>query len=91
MTTVSVTDELLRRRPVWQSFIGGKFVEDESTETFDVLEAATGELLARVAVANTETVDRAVRDARRAFEESWRFVSPQGTRCTDARRCGTHS
>jgi acyl-CoA reductase-like NAD-dependent aldehyde dehydrogenase len=72
-----VTDELLRRRPLWQSFIGGTFVEEESPETFDVLEAATGELLARVAIANVEMVDRAVKDARRAYEESWRYLSPK--------------
>ncbi len=77
MKTMSVTEELLQHRPLWQSFIGGKFVEDSTAETFDVLEAATGELLARVAIANEETVDRAVRDARRAFEESWRSISPK--------------
>jgi acyl-CoA reductase-like NAD-dependent aldehyde dehydrogenase len=72
-----LTDDLLRRRPLWQSFIGGKFVEEETSQTFDVLEAATGELLARVAIADDDMVDRAVKDARRAYEESWRYLSPK--------------
>lgn len=72
-----VTDALLGRRPLWQSFIGGKFVDEEGPETFDVLEAATGELLARVAIASADMVDRAVKDARRAYEELWRHLSPK--------------
>jgi acyl-CoA reductase-like NAD-dependent aldehyde dehydrogenase len=68
------TDELLDERPVWGSFIAGAFVEGEN-DTFDVLECSTGRRLARVANASPATVDRAVADARRAYEEFWRDMS----------------
>ena len=84
MTTVSAfergespkTDALLSTRPVWGSFINGSFVEGE-TDTFDVLESATGRPLARVANASVETVNRAVADSRRAYDEGWRDMSPR--------------
>jgi acyl-CoA reductase-like NAD-dependent aldehyde dehydrogenase len=83
MTTVAVpgrtvpgTDALLADRPVWGSFIAGAFVQGES-DTFDVLESSTGGLLARVANASVETVNRAVADSRRAYEEVWRDMSPR--------------
>jgi acyl-CoA reductase-like NAD-dependent aldehyde dehydrogenase len=64
-------------RPLWGSFVGGGFVDDPSPETFDVIEAATGRPLARVASASVETVDAAVLDARRAHDEVWRSMSPK--------------
>jgi acyl-CoA reductase-like NAD-dependent aldehyde dehydrogenase len=73
---VPVTDTLLKARPVWGSFIGGAFVEGE-TDTFEVLEAATGRPLARVANASADTVAAAVADSRRAYEEGWRDLSPR--------------
>ena len=76
-TKSSVTDALLLRRPVWQSFIGGAFVEDVADTTFDVLEAANGQPLARVAIASDEMVARAVMDSRRAYEDVWRYLSPK--------------
>jgi acyl-CoA reductase-like NAD-dependent aldehyde dehydrogenase len=71
---VPVTDALLKARPLWGSFIGGAFVEGE-TDSFEVLEAATGRPLARVANASAETVAAAVADSRRAYEEGWRDLS----------------
>jgi len=71
-----VTDEILRGRPIWGSFIGGAFVEGE-TDTFEVLEAATGRSMARVANASADTVAAAVADSRRAYEEDWRDRSPR--------------
>lgn len=73
---VRVTDALLEARPVWGSFIGGAFVEGESS-TFDVLEAATGRPLAKVANSDVDTVAAAVADSRRAYEEGWRDLSPR--------------
>jgi acyl-CoA reductase-like NAD-dependent aldehyde dehydrogenase len=61
---------------VWGSFIAGAFVQGES-DTFDVLESSTGGLLARVANASVEAVNRAVADSRRAYEEVWRDMSPR--------------
>ena len=68
------TDALLAERRVWGSFISGAFVKDEG-DTFEVLEASTGRVLAHVARASDDTVRAAVADARRAFEEHWRDTS----------------
>jgi acyl-CoA reductase-like NAD-dependent aldehyde dehydrogenase len=73
-TSAAVTDALLRARPVWGSMIAGSFLEGEP-DTFEVLEAASARPLARVAQASVEVVDRAVADARRAYEEGWRDLS----------------
>ncbi len=75
-TAPPATDVLLNRRPLWGSYISGSFVEGED-DTFEVLEASTGRPLARVANASVATVDRAVTDSRRAYEEGWRDTSPR--------------
>ncbi len=72
----AATDALLTQRPLWGSFIEGSFVEGES-DTFEVLESANGRVLARVANASLDTVNRAVADSRRAYEEGWRDMSPR--------------
>ncbi len=76
-TKSSVTDALLLRRPVWQSFIGGAFIDDSTGATFEVLEASNAQPLARVAIASDAQVDRAVMDSRRAYEDVWRYLSPK--------------
>jgi acyl-CoA reductase-like NAD-dependent aldehyde dehydrogenase len=73
----SITDELLRHRPVWGSFIGGSFVDTDGADTFEVLEAVNGRPLARVVAADDEMVNRAVMDSRRAYEDTWRQLSPK--------------
>jgi phenylacetaldehyde dehydrogenase len=50
-------------------FIDGEWVEAASGRTFDTPNPATGETLARVAEGDAEDINRAVRAARRAFEE----------------------
>ena len=50
-------------------YIGGAFVASTSGETFETLDPATNRPLARVARGRTEDVDRAVRAARKAFDE----------------------
>ena len=75
--TSSVTDALLRARPVWSAFIDGAFVPVGDGETFDVLEAATGQCLARVNVSSDDTVDRAVANSRHAYETTWHRLSPK--------------
>ena len=57
-------------------FIGGKFVEPHSKKWFDTINPATEEKLADVAEADAEDVDRAVKEARRAYEKVWRKISP---------------
>jgi acyl-CoA reductase-like NAD-dependent aldehyde dehydrogenase len=55
-------------------WIGGEFVE--ASETRELVEPATGEALARTAVASTEDVDRAVDAARGALAGDWHKTSP---------------
>jgi 5-carboxymethyl-2-hydroxymuconate semialdehyde dehydrogenase len=63
--------------PVRKMLIDGKWVEAASGKTFDTLNPATGEVLARVAEGDAEDVDRAVRAARRAFDGGpWRRMRP---------------
>jgi phenylacetaldehyde dehydrogenase len=58
-------------------FIDGKFVNAASGKTFPVYNPATGEVMAHVPEAESEDVDRAVRAARRAFDEGpWSKMSP---------------
>ena len=48
-------------------FIDGRFTDGIAGRTFDVVNPADGSLLARVAVAGSEDIDRAVDAAQRAF------------------------
>jgi aldehyde dehydrogenase (NAD+) len=56
--------------------IGGAWVEAASGKTFDTLNPATGEVLARIPEGDVEDIDRAVRAARFAFENEWSRVKP---------------
>ncbi|MDH3214171.1 MAG: aldehyde dehydrogenase family protein, partial [Myxococcales bacterium] len=57
--------------------IGGRFVPAASGETFAVENPAREETIARVARGGAEDIDRAVKAARRAFEEGpWRRANP---------------
>jgi 4-(gamma-glutamylamino)butanal dehydrogenase len=63
--------------PRSRAFIDGEFVDAASGETFDCINPATGEVLARVAAGDAEDVDRAVRAGRRAFEAGdWSEADP---------------
>jgi len=55
--------------PERRMLIDGKWVSSASGKTFETLNPATGEVLARVAEGDAEDVDRAVRTARRAFDD----------------------
>jgi acyl-CoA reductase-like NAD-dependent aldehyde dehydrogenase len=58
-------------------FIGGRWVDSTSGKTFDTIDPATGEVLARVAEAGPEDVDRAVAAARKSFDSGvWRSLPP---------------
>ena len=60
-----------------QLLIDGKLVDAASGKTFPVYNPATGALLAQVAEAEAEDVDRAVKAARRAFDDGpWSRMSP---------------
>jgi len=56
-------------------FIGGKFVEPHSKRWFETINPATEGTLAEVAEADAEDVDRAVKEARRAYDKSWRKLA----------------
>ena len=56
--------------------IDGKWLEAASGKTFDSINPATGEVLAKVAEGDAEDIDRAVEAARRAFEGPWGKVKP---------------
>jgi phenylacetaldehyde dehydrogenase len=57
-------------------YIDGQWVDAESGETFETKDPATGDVLAEVASAGAEDVDRAVRAARKAFDGVWRQTKP---------------
>jgi phenylacetaldehyde dehydrogenase len=58
-------------------YVDGKFVNAASGKTLPVYNPATGEVMAHVPEAEAEDVDRAVRAARRAFDEGpWSKMSP---------------
>jgi betaine-aldehyde dehydrogenase len=59
-------------------YIDGRFVDACTTETLDVLNPATQQVLARVPSGGAEDVARAVAAARRAFDSGpWRDVTAQ--------------
>ncbi len=57
-------------------FIGGDFVDSVSGETMEVLNPATGEVIAEVPRGTAEDVDRAVQAAEKAWE-TWRDKTPK--------------
>jgi phenylacetaldehyde dehydrogenase len=75
--TVSIDSQGTRLDVPNQLFIGGRWVDARSGETFTTMNPATGEVLADVASAGAEDVDRAVIAARAAFETgAWRTTTP---------------
>src|SRR5712692_6522167 len=60
-----------------QLFINGRYEESTSGKTIDVINPATGELLATVPDSGADDVDRAVAAARASFErKTWRGLDP---------------
>jgi 1-pyrroline dehydrogenase len=58
-----------------QNLIGGEWVDSSGGETMEVLNPATGEVIAEVPKANAADVDRAVQAAKKALVE-WRETTP---------------
>ena len=59
--------------------IDGQWVDAASGKTFETLNPATGDVIARVAEGNKADVDLAVRAARRAFETGpWKKMDARG-------------
>ena len=61
-------------------FIDGRFVDSQSGKTFPTYNPATGELLIRVAEADKADVDIAVKAARHAFENTWKYTNGSARR-----------
>ncbi len=69
------TREFLSRHP--RMLIDGKLVNAASGKTFHVYDPATGKVIVDVPEGDKEDIDRAVKAARRAFDDgSWASVSP---------------
>jgi betaine-aldehyde dehydrogenase/aminobutyraldehyde dehydrogenase len=59
-----------------KQFVGGEWVESSSGETMEVLNPATGEVIAEVPCSNADDVDRAVEAAKKAWSE-WQVKTPK--------------
>src|ERR671911_2462064 len=59
-----------------QNFIGGEWVDSAGGETMEVLNPATGEVIAEVARSTPEDADRAVQAAKAALPE-WLETTPR--------------
>lgn len=57
-------------------FIGGEWVDSAGDGSQSILNPATGETIAEVPSGTVEDVDRAVKAARKAFEETWSGSTP---------------
>jgi betaine-aldehyde dehydrogenase len=60
-----------------EMFVDGAWVAADAGRTLAVMNPATAEVMARVPEAEAADVDKAVRAARRAFDEGWRDVTAQ--------------
>jgi len=58
-------------------FINGKFVKPEKEKYFATINPATEEKLAEVAEANSDDVDKAVRAARKVYDNVWSKMAPK--------------
>ena len=61
----------------FKMLIDGDWVDAKSGKTFDVMNPATDQAMAKVPEAGAADVDRAVQAARRAFDGGWRDVTGQ--------------
>src|SRR5215470_7673050 len=76
MATFPTTQHPYLDGKVKQMLIDGKWVDSVSGKTFDSINPATGEVLARVAEGDKADIDLAVAAARRAFEGPWSKFKP---------------
>jgi acyl-CoA reductase-like NAD-dependent aldehyde dehydrogenase len=61
-----------------QAFIGGRYVDSLSNKTFDCINPANGQTLARIAECDAADADAAVAAARKAFESgAWSRMAPR--------------
>ena len=60
-----------------QMFIGGEWTDGAGPDLQPVLNPSTGEVIAEVPKGTEEDVDRAVKAARKAFEDGWSETTPR--------------
>ncbi|MCZ6536359.1 MAG: aldehyde dehydrogenase family protein [Gammaproteobacteria bacterium] len=60
----------------YELFIGGEFVAPKEGRYFDSINPANEKVLARIASAGKDDVDRAVKAARKAYKTSWSKLKP---------------
>jgi aldehyde dehydrogenase (NAD+) len=65
------SNAVARLRPGYGLFIDGEFTDPDTHESFDTLNPANEDVLARVSQASAQDVDRAVASARRAYDKVW--------------------
>jgi gamma-glutamyl-gamma-aminobutyraldehyde dehydrogenase/4-guanidinobutyraldehyde dehydrogenase/NAD-dependent aldehyde dehydrogenase len=64
--------------PETRPYLGGRYVESTSDETFPSVSPRDGRVLAHLPAGSAEDVDRAVRAARESFEDGrWRDLPPR--------------
>src|SRR5438270_7073641 len=73
--SIEATDHV-KLQSRYNLFIGGEFVEPHSKRWFETINPATEETIAEVAEGDAEDVDRAVREARRAYDKVWSKIAP---------------
>src|SRR5215472_15261215 len=74
--TVDQTVEQFTASPR-QLYINGQWTDAASGKTFETPNPATGDALARIAEGDAEDIDRAVKAARKAFEDGpWGRMTP---------------
>jgi aldehyde dehydrogenase (NAD+) len=65
----------IKLKETYDLFINGKFVAPKSGKYFDTINPANEKVLARVAEANEEDIDLAVKAARSAYNSTWSKLS----------------
>jgi aldehyde dehydrogenase (NAD+) len=67
----------IRLKEKYDLFIDGKFIKPSKGKYFATINPATEQVLAMVAEADTSDVDKAVKAARKAYENVWKKTSPR--------------
>jgi aldehyde dehydrogenase (NAD+) len=65
----------IKLKESYDLFINGKFVKPKSGKYFDTINPANEKVLAKVAEANEEDIDLAVKSARKAYNSTWSKLS----------------
>ena len=80
-------------KTAYKAFVGGEWVDSASGETMDVINPATGEVIAAVPRCSAEDVDRAVAAAAKVLPGVARqdAEGPRRSSCTSSPTCSTRT